>query len=85
VPGSGVVNKRITFKDNGSITGCKADEKFSIEGQGAFKKEKNVQDLVNEKGKRNASTENGGTKYSPFRSQRQGNPSLQSSIVQGKG
>jgi len=44
----GTSNRRIQFKnqDSGSITGCKVDEKFSIEGQSALIKEKNVAELA---------------------------------------
>lgn len=33
-------------QDSASITGCKADEKFAIEGQSAFIKEKNISELA---------------------------------------
>ena len=32
--------------DSSSITGCKADEKFAIEGQSAYVKEKNITELA---------------------------------------
>lgn len=46
----GSASRRLNYKNNGqdsgSITGCKADEKFVIEGQSAYLKEKNVAELA---------------------------------------
>jgi hypothetical protein len=43
-----MANRRIMYKnqDSSSITGVKADEKFAIEGQSAYVKEKNVAELA---------------------------------------
>ena len=46
--GYNALNKRIGYKnqDSSSITGVKADEKFALEGSGAFTKEKNISELA---------------------------------------
>ena len=46
--GYNALNKRLMHKnqDSSSITGVKADEKFAIEGQSAYTKEKNITELA---------------------------------------